>query len=191
MTCIFFDQQPLEQTASEGMNTLLNSSSYSDSTSSQQLKSVQSNSKSDDIDSDILRIMNNEHFKYTSNALLLQRGSPAESTATKLEHLMKTNAALSLMSKLNLALSLKGKRHSLKLPDDVSITDILARNTLDDVRSKSYLGTRETERAEPAAQVSRDQSNIFIKRSFAAPSTTFSSLLKSGSFKKAPLELLH
>lgn len=177
--------------ANEGINnqTLLNTSSYS-SASSQQLKSGQSNSnKSEEVDSsEALRIINNEHFKFTSNALL--RGSQADTSSTKIEHLLKTNAALSLMSKINLASSIKNnnKRLSLMLTsDDASTLDMSSES-----RSKSYACKRAQRPSsvympdKVELQQSSNANSNFIKRSFAPPSNAFSSLLKSGSLK-APL----
>lgn len=176
--------------ANEGINNqiFLNTSSYS-SASSQHLKSGQSNSnKSEEVDSsEALRIINNEHFKFTSNALL--RGSQADTSSTKIEHLLKTNAALSLMSKINLASSIKNnnKRLSLMLTsDDASTLDMSSES-----RSKSYACKRAQRpnsvyMPDKVEQQQSSTNSNFIKRSFAPPSNAFSSILKSGSLK-APL----
>ena len=149
--------------------------------------------------------MNNDHFKYTSNANnIIGAGgcfqeAPGES---KLDHLLRTNAALALMSKINLLTNLQkinnknNNRHSIASTNDLMTS---MNGTIPvSLRQKSYnvpsannqfrrrsrptsFVLSESVISESLVDISSFESHPF-KRSFApTPSTTLHSLLfKSG-----------
>ncbi len=119
--------------------------------------------------------MNNDHFKYTETC---------ESTESKLDHLLRTNAALSLMSKIHLISNLNN-RHSMTSTPTVSIRQ-RSYNGPETNTSRYRMSSRPTsfvlsESISEAIDLESSANiNNKFKRSFAPPPNALQSLLNSG-----------
>lgn len=128
--------------------------------------------------------MSNEHFKYTSQSLL--KGGQESSTTPTLDHLMQTNAALSLMSRLNLLTTL-GSRHSIATASSTNETSPAAERRPEVKPRRSYLSNKsQSQRTRPSSFVltegdDESSNNSRFTRSFAPPSVALKSLFNSGT----------
>lgn len=132
-----------------------------------------------------MRLLNNDHFKYTTNTLNSSSEQETESVSSKIDHLLKTNAALSLMSKINLVNNLNSRNSSMsKISSPSPSLNRLSLNMTQSGRSVSYFAnTRPKQNLNIPSQLESDLKSQtgFIKRSFAPPSSALNSLLKSGT----------
>ncbi len=119
--------------------------------------------------------MNDSHFNYTEIS---------QSTESKLEHLMRTNAALSLMAKINLISNLnKRDTESLTPPESIRQRSYNGPDTYTpkyrrSSRPSSFVLSESI--SEAIDFENSPDTNSKFRRSFAPPPTTLRSLLKSG-----------
>ena len=127
-----------------------------------------------------MRLLNNDHFKYTTNAL--NSDQETEPVSSKLDHLLKTNAALSLMSKINLINNLNTRNSSTsKISSPIHSLNRNSMNMQHSGRSVSYILNNVRSKHNLEQDCGLKSQNGFVKRSFAPPSSALNSLLKSGT----------